>query len=307
MIDERDTLNPQSVITTEIKDSILDTLKEGEIKSGFQVKELESQLLDLLIQRNVKDREIPPFFKGSIRKNLPPLSFYKPPVQKTIPPLRQGINGVLGVLFGAILFRPLFSALGLNSGATFFLSSIVGAFLFLYYQTKLASYPKFKNILAFILGTREEKIKKEELKASIEKTLALWIPLAQHKIQYQLAMIEREEASLEHQEMQELLPSLYRLHQSSEEELEVALLDLFAELKLLGYRGLEREPFFKKKRDEELYFQWSEDSQDQYSCFGHIEEGELVRVERPVIIQNKTIIQRGLVRKIHNISLKREV
>lgn len=301
MIDEKDTEDSQPIITRDIISPVVDKVIQGDLRSISSMKELESHFLHQLIQKSAGERSLPPFFKMNIREKIPPLSFYQPPPQKTIPPLRQGINGVIGIFLGAIAYRILSFALGLNDGSTgttLFLTSIAGAFLFLYYQTTIASFPIFNRFLPSIIGIQEEELQREEIETSMEKSLSLWIALSQNVIQYELEKIERDESLSADKELKDLLPSLYRLYQSNQEELEVALFDLFAELKVLGYKGLEGEPTFLHKKDEELHFQWSNEFHNRYSCFGHIEEGELVKIEKPVIIQNDTVIQKGLVRLI---------
>lgn len=269
-----------------------------EKENATVLKKIRSLLLDFLIQNELGEKEIPPYFRESLKEKVPPLSFYIPPSPKNIPPLRQGLNGIIGVVFGLIVIRHLIKLTGLNMevGTEFFLSSVCGAFLFLYCQNTSPRIKTIEKWLHYCMGIQEGELTDKEIRDSIKEPLSHWANLTRYIIHEEIAKEERKEVFHARDNFTDILPSIYGIYRSSKDELETSLLGLFAQMRSLGFEGLENPSFTNNHTDDYLY--WRDDLQDQYNCYGIIEEGDLVRIEKPVIIKNGLILNKGLVRKV---------
>ena len=92
---------------------------------------------------------------------------------------------------------------------------------------------------------------------------------------------------------------IYALHRTGSESLSVVAHELIQEAKNSGFEGLEGLPaFLEDTHAESQTLTWKPDLQSKYETFGHIVEGDQVRVERQVVILGGQVVQRGLVRKV---------
>lgn len=94
---------------------------------------------------------------------------------------------------------------------------------------------------------------------------------------------------------------VYALHQATTQSLPVVVHELIQEAKNSGFEGLEGQPaFLEERRAEEETMVWKQELQTRYETFGHIAEGDDVTIERPAVVFDGKIVQRGLVRKIRD-------
>jgi hypothetical protein len=92
---------------------------------------------------------------------------------------------------------------------------------------------------------------------------------------------------------------IYALHRTNSESLPVEAHELIQEAKNSGFEGLEGPPaFVDEAHMENPTLTWKPDFQSKYETFGHIVEGDQVRVERQAVILGGRVVQRGLVRKV---------
>lgn len=241
------------------------------------------------MEKEFPQKDLPPFFKAQLYGKLPPLSLYIPLTKKTMPPIYQGLIGVTGILFGALFLRPLFFSMGFNQSPALFFSCIVGSFLFIFTTARSS---KVQERLFSYFGLQEESMERDELALSMEKTLSIWISFAQHIIQEEKGRMEKDREFLSRKDMKGLITAIYRLQESSKEDLDVAVLNLFTELKLLGYEGLE------EGMETDQYIYWKEEYKDEYDTYGLLTEGQRGKIEKPAIRKNGQVIERGLLRRV---------
>ena len=68
-----------------------------------------------------------------------------------------------------------------------------------------------------------------------------------------------------------------------------------------GFEGLEGAPAFSAgAADEQSVIAWTNDMLNKYETFGHVAEGDKVRVERRPVVFDGKVMERGLVRKIRD-------
>ncbi len=106
----------------------------------------------------------------------------------------------------------------------------------------------------------------------------------------------REES---HQILRQLSRKIYSLHRASQDGLAVTADEVIQVARNLGFEGLDGQPEFMASAQgacETLV--WHASLAGQYEMFGHITDGDSVRVERkPVVLEGK-MMSRGLVRKV---------
>jgi hypothetical protein len=94
---------------------------------------------------------------------------------------------------------------------------------------------------------------------------------------------------------------VYALHHASAESLPTVAHELIQEAKNSGFEELEGLPeFLDAGHAVKDTLVWKPDLLNRYEAFGHIVEGDQVRVERPAVIFGGQVVQRGLVRKVRD-------
>ena len=77
--------------------------------------------------------------------------------------------------------------------------------------------------------------------------------------------------------------------------------ELIQEAKNSGFAGLEGQPaFLTAESAEPEIIIWKKDFQNRYETFGDVVEGDRVRIERPAVVFDGRVVQRGLVRKVRD-------
>jgi hypothetical protein len=119
--------------------------------------------------------------------------------------------------------------------------------------------------------------------------------LCLHQSQTQEAQTDKEKA------LRRIGKLVYALHQAPVESLPVVADELIQEAKNSGFADLEGQPaFLAAERTEPEITVWKKDFQNRYEAFGDIAEGDRVRIERPAVIFDGRVVQRGLVRKVRD-------
>jgi len=93
---------------------------------------------------------------------------------------------------------------------------------------------------------------------------------------------------------------IYALHRASPESLAVVADELLQEARNSGFEGLEGAPAFTAAGAKEETLLWQQNLQSKYETFGHVTEGDRVTIERPAVVFDGRVVQRGLVRKVRD-------
>jgi hypothetical protein len=92
---------------------------------------------------------------------------------------------------------------------------------------------------------------------------------------------------------------IYTLHKAGRESLPVVADELIQEARNYGFEGLDGPAAFSEDRGREQDAMiWKGALANKYETFGHIVEGDRVTVERPPVVFEGKVIDRGLVRKV---------
>jgi hypothetical protein len=137
------------------------------------------------------------------------------------------------------------------------------------------------------------------VRAAVEQWVDWAVPmltlLCLHQSQTQEAQTDKEKA------LRRIGKLVYALHQAPVESLPVVADELIQEAKNSGFADLEGQPaFLAAERTEPEITVWKKDFQNRYEAFGDIAEGDRVRIERPAVIFDGRVVQRGLVRKVRD-------
>jgi len=94
---------------------------------------------------------------------------------------------------------------------------------------------------------------------------------------------------------------IYALHQALPETLPVVADELIQEARNSGFEGLEGRPIFLGETESrQSVLTWKNELQGKYENFGHVAEGDRVSIERPAVVFDGKVVQRGLVRKVRD-------
>jgi hypothetical protein len=92
---------------------------------------------------------------------------------------------------------------------------------------------------------------------------------------------------------------IYVLHKAGREALPVVADELIQEARNYGFEGLDGAARFSTDRDRQQdTMVWKGALASKYETFGHIVEGDRVAVERPPVVFEGKVVERGLVRKV---------
>ncbi|MCP4453939.1 MAG: hypothetical protein GY809_20955 [Planctomycetes bacterium] len=102
-----------------------------------------------------------------------------------------------------------------------------------------------------------------------------------------------------HQILRELSRKIYALHHASQDGLAVTADEVIQAARNLGFEGLDGQPeFMASARGACETLVWQASLAGQYEVFGHITDGDSVRVERKPVVLEGRMMSRGLVRKV---------
>ncbi len=94
---------------------------------------------------------------------------------------------------------------------------------------------------------------------------------------------------------------IYALHKAGRESLPVVADELIQEAKNYGFEGLDGPATFSADRGQQQEtLVWKGGLGGKYKTFGHIVEGDRVTVERPPVVFEGKVVERGLVRKVRD-------
>jgi hypothetical protein len=103
-----------------------------------------------------------------------------------------------------------------------------------------------------------------------------------------------------HKILRQLSRKIYALHHASQDALSVTADEVILEARNLGFEGLDGQPEFLEstQRAASETIVWYASLAGRYEMFGHINEGDSVRVERKPVVLEGQVMERGLVRKV---------
>jgi hypothetical protein len=208
------------------------------------------------------------------------------------------IAGAVGAAAGMMIFTPLakwtldMRDLGLALGGP------IGAFLVIMLYWRLSG----SRVLQWVTGRASPARmdvghQQAVARLAIEQWLDMSLIILTLLCEYASRHVSGQEGS--HQILRQLSRKIYSLHHASQDGLAVTADEVIQAARNLGFEGLDGQPEFMVSAQgacETLV--WHASLAGQYEMFGHITDGDSVRVERkPVVLEGK-MMSRGLVRKV---------
>jgi hypothetical protein len=210
-------------------------------------------------------------------------------------------GAALGMLAGAPLLRLAYDMrdLGLALGGP------LGAFAGVLVVHQLARLRLLARILPWLFTrpnalrgparAEHDRVVRAAVEQWVDWAVTMLTILCLHQSQTQGAATDKEKA------LRRIGKLVYALHQASAQALPVVADELIQEAKNSGFEGLEGPPAFQAAGPAEPEITtWKKDFQNRYETFGDIAEGDRVRIERPAVIFDGRVVQRGLVRKVRD-------
>jgi hypothetical protein len=223
---------------------------------------------------------------------------------KTMTLAFAGLLGALGGMFAlALLMHLAFDMrdLGLVLGGP------LGALLAVLIAHRLSRFGLLTRILpwAFAQPKLLSGSARKEYEKSVRTAIAQWTEWA---VAMLAILCYHEPGSAEPKDkdkaFRRLAKVIYALHQAPPDTLAVVADELIQEARNSGFEGLEGQPAFMAGtgasglRADTLT--WANELQSKYETFGHVAEGDRVSIERPAVVFDGKVVQRGLVRKVRD-------
>jgi len=155
------------------------------------------------------------------------------------------------------------------------------------------------TIVVLSISDRRTKYDRKAHEDIVRLAIDQWVQHATVILAGILGRAPKGESGADDDILRRLGSRIYAVHEVRAADLAVSVEELIQEAKNMGFEGLDGVPAFRENGPRsQTKFAWSNPLKEQYETYGHIEEGDMVKVERkPVIFRGKTV-ERGVVRKI---------
>ncbi|MDT8303915.1 MAG: hypothetical protein RQ760_20705 [Sedimentisphaerales bacterium] len=234
-----------------------------------------------------------------------PLQIPKPSAHTEPKEFSVALSALVGAVIGMVVLTPLFR-IGFNMrDVGLVLGGPLGAFCMVLIVRRASRSRFFLKLLWRIFGVAERlpgyerRSHEEVVRMSIEQWLNLIIPLLVVLCFYR--SWSTEASADEEVAFRRLGKLIYAMHSSSSESLPVMADEMIQEARNCGFEGLDGSPAFLSSvvGPQSVIF-WTNDLQIKYETFGHIAEGDQVKIERQPVIFDGKVMERGLVRKLRD-------
>lgn len=228
-----------------------------------------NRTLTWLIDRCIKET---PSLEGSIRMMDFKVHLEAFPVKKEAFLSRRVLCVAIGAVVGKFVLSSFMVGFGLSPEFAAFLSASVGAIM--------GGLPSFERS---VLNREEAKIR-----------LSLMAEVAHGRIE----ALSLTAASVGGGPDPSIGRALLDLKRASREHLEAAAEALLIEASNSGYEGLDGSNSFSGPSEASpVFLIWSSELRKIYDTFGHYEDGDKVIEERPPVIKDGEVLDRGMVRR----------
>lgn len=234
-----------------------------------------------------------------------PLLIPEPARHSEPKPLRLAVSAMIGAILGMVALTPLFRLAFDMRDVGLALGGPAGALLAVLIVHKLSQSSILLKLLGRVFavaqraGGYDRRSHEQVVHTSIEQWLDLSIPLLAALCHWRTwsedVPADKESA------FRKIAGLIYALHRTASESLPVAVDELIQEARNCGFEGLEGPPAFSSDAaDKESVIAWTSDLLNKYETFGHVAEGDKVRVERRPVVFDGKVMERGLVRKLRD-------
>lgn len=234
-----------------------------------------------------------------------PLLIPEPARHSEPKPYRLAVSAMIGAILGMVALTPLFRLafdmrdVGLALGGPF------GALLAVLIVHRFSRSDILLKLLGRVFGMARrvggydrrshEKVVRTAIEQWLEMAVPLLAALCSSRSWSQDTPADKESA------FRKIAALIYALHRTAPESLSVAADELIQEARNCGFEGLEGAPAFSSGAGgEQSVIAWTRNLLNKYETFGHVAEGDKVRVERRPVVFDGRVMERGLVRKLRD-------
>ena len=213
---------------------------------------------------------------------------------------RLAVSAMIGAILGMVILTPLFRLVFEMSDVGLALGGPLGALCAVLIVHKGGQSRLLLRFLAPRRQVRYDRQSHEQVvRMAIEQWLDLAIPLLAALCCWR-TWSEDDPADKE-SAFRKIAALIYALHRTAPESLSVAADELIQEARNCGFEGLEGAPAFSAGAvGKQSVIAWTSDLLNKYETFGHVAEGDKVKVERQPVVFDGRVMERGLVRKLRD-------
>jgi len=227
------------------------------------------------------------------------------PARRSVPkPYRLAVSAMIGAILGMLILTPLFRLAFDMRDVGLALGGPAGALLAVLIVHRLSRSSILLKIFGRVFGMAQRadgydrRSHERVVRMSIEQWLEMAVPLlaalCSWRTRSQDTPADKESA------FRKIAGLIYALHRTAPESLSVAADELIQQARNCGFEGLEGAPAFSSAAGEQSVIAWTSDLLTRYETFGHVAEGDKVKVERRPVVFDGEVMERGLVRKLRD-------
>jgi hypothetical protein len=218
---------------------------------------------------------------------------------------RLALSATVGAILGMVALTPLFRWAFTMPDLGLVLGGPLGAFLAVLIVNRISRSSILLKLVRKIfrraqrLQVFDRRSQEQVVRSAIEQWLDMAIPLLAALCS--MRSWPAEAPADKDSAFRRIGGLIYALHRTAPESLSVAADELIQEARNCGFEGLEGAPaFLSGPVSDQSVIDWTSDLLNKYETFGHVAEGDKVRVERQPVIFDGKVMQRGLVRKLRD-------
>lgn len=264
---------------------------------------LSDETLALIVDGRSFDEQALAGLKLSFDAVARPLQIPHPPAGRRPGIFWLALTALIGAAAGMFILAPLLRWAYEMRDLGFVLGGPLGAFGAVLIVDRLARIRVLLRLLPGVspevrsLKGRARKEHEPAVRACVEQWLDWAVPtltmLSLHPSLSEGPATNKEAA------FRRIGKMIYALHKSERESLPIVADELIQEAKNYGFEGLDGPAAFASDRERAAEtFVWKGSLDGKYKTFGHIVEGDRVTVERPPVVFEGQVVERGLVRKV---------
>ena len=234
-----------------------------------------------------------------------PLLIPKPARHSEPKPYRLAVSAMTGAILGMLALTPLFRLAFDMRDVGLALGGPAGALLAVLIVHRLSRSSILLKIFGRVfgmaqrLGGYDRRSHEQIVRMSIEQWLDMAIPLLAAMCYWRTS--SEDTPSDKESAFRKIAGLIYALHKTAPESLPIAADELIQEARNCGFEGLEGAPAFSSgAADDQSVIAWTSDLANKYETFGHVAQGDKVRIERQPVVFDGKIMERGLVRKLRD-------
>ncbi len=229
---------------------------------------------------------------------MPPLDLPAPVTSKQPSLWSRALAALIGSIAGLLILTPV-AKLALDMrDVGLFLGGPVGAMLGVLVSGRLGRLHRWLRAKPSTAPYFDRQGHEQLITTLIDQWLQLAV-ITLYLLTHQQKILQEGDTD-QAQVFKRLSRRTYDLFHATAEQLPVAADELIQEARNSGFTGLDGNPTFWGETNEREEITWKDSLSSHYEPFGHIEAGDLVRVERKPVMLGDQVVVRGLVRKVRS-------